>query len=248
MSLYPVVTEAMILRVPSRTKSFFNMFSASARSIQRTFKNRPFASHCWSSGCKWPFCDSPLYTSGGDSLTVRELIEEQRTLVRSGNPAERFAAALLLSGALAGRLRELDDFRLGQVLDREVCSGLSVLAPELAVCMEAAERLCRQGAEKPVQRRQSPAAEHDDGDHLLHAESALYWGRIPHLLLPFQRDKFASDTFVVPSAAEARHCLCQAGFRETPRSPSLLIDRETGRPIRVVEHRTQVVNQGEPSR
>jgi hypothetical protein len=175
----------------------------------------------------------------GDTLTIPELMQEQRARVRSSVPAEQFAAALLLSGVLAGRLRELGDLELGQVLDREVCSSLSVLAPELTVCMEAADRLCRHGADnKPLKRRRSQGTKHDDGDHLLHAESALYWARIPHLLLPFQRNKFASDTFMVPSVAEARRCLCQAGFRENPHSPSLLIDCETNRPIRVVEHKT----------
>jgi hypothetical protein len=168
-------------------------------------------------------------------VTIHELIREQRTLVRSGERAQRFAAVLLLSGVLAGRLRELGDFQLGGVLDREVCSSLSVLAPELTVCMEAADRLCRRGADKTLRPRRSQARKHDDGDHLLHAESALYWARIPHLLLPFQRNRFASETFMVPSVAEARRCLCQAGFRESPRSPSSLIDCETNRPIRLVE-------------
>jgi hypothetical protein len=76
-------------------------------------------------------------------LTIRELMEEQRTMVRRSDPAERLAAALLIPGLLRERLRELDDFQLGQVLDGEVCSNLSVLAPELTVCMEAVERLCR---------------------------------------------------------------------------------------------------------
>ena len=75
-------------------------------------------------------------------MTIRELIEEQRTLVRSSDPAERFAAALLIPGLLRERLRKLGDFQLGQVLDREVCSNLSVFAPELTVCMEVSERLC----------------------------------------------------------------------------------------------------------
>jgi len=171
----------------------------------------------------------------GDGLTISELMEQQRVWVRSSVPAERFAAALLLSGVLAARLRELDDLGLGQVLDSEVCSNLSVLAPELTVCMEAADGLCRRGADKPLRTRRSPATNHDHGDHLLHAESALYRARIPHLLLPFQRNKFASDTFMVPSVAEARRCLCQAGFRESPHSPSSLIDCETNRPIRLVE-------------
>src|SRR5271157_4845956 len=58
----------------------------------------------------------------GDTLTIPELMEEQRARVRSSVPAERFAAALLLSGVLRERLRELDDFGLGEILDSEVCS------------------------------------------------------------------------------------------------------------------------------
>jgi hypothetical protein len=166
-------------------------------------------------------------------------MQEQRTRVRSSVPAERFAAALLISGVLAGRLRELDDLGLGQILDSEVCSNLSVLAPELTVCMEVADRLCRHRADNPVQRGRSPEMKQDDGEHLLHAESALYWACIPHLLLPFQRDRFASNAFMVPSVAEARRCLCQAGFRESPGFPSLLIDCETNRPIHLVEEQSR---------
>ena len=167
-------------------------------------------------------------------MTIRETIAEQRRCSHSENPAERFAAGLLLSGVLHDRLRELTDFQLGQLLDREVCSNLSVLAPELTVCMEAAERLCRGRIVRFIPRRHSRSL-WNEGEHILHAESALYWARIPHLLLPFQRDRFASSTFMVPSIAEARHCLCHAGFRETRRSPSLLIDYETKRPIRLLE-------------
>jgi hypothetical protein len=94
-----------------------------------------------------------------------------------------------------------------------------VLAPELTVCMEAVERLCQHREDKAIQRTRSTEIKRDDGEHLLRAESALYRGRIPHLLLPFQRDRFASNAFMVPSVAEATHCLCQAGFRESPRSP-----------------------------
>lgn len=176
-----------------------------------------------------------LYTSRGEKgLTIREIIAEQRRRSRSSNAAERFVAALLIPGVLRERLRGLTDFQLGQVLDREVCNNLSVLAPELTVCMEAAERLCQRGGIAFMPRRRWRSSR-NDGDHILHAESALYHGRIPHLLLPFQRDKFASNVFMVPSVAEARDCLCQAGFREARRSFSLLIDRETNRPIRIVE-------------
>jgi hypothetical protein len=119
-------------------------------------------------------------------------MEEQRTLVRSSDPAEQLAAALLIPG-----------FQLGQVLDREVCSNLSVLAPELTVCMEAADRLCGREAGTFIALRRWRAALRDESEHILHAESALYWARIPHLLLRFQRNRFASNTFTVPSVAEA---------------------------------------------
>jgi hypothetical protein len=178
-------------------------------------------------------------------LTIRELIEEQRRRVNSGNPAERLAAALLIPGELTKRLRYLRDFEIGQLLEDEVWSNLNLAAPEATVCMEAVDRL-RGNANASLERkrfgtrrraRRSWVAERDAGEHLLHAEAVLYWAHIPHLLLPFQRDKFASNMFMVPSVAEARHCLYDAGFRETPRSPSLLIDGETGRAIRIVEHR-----------
>jgi hypothetical protein len=165
-------------------------------------------------------------------------MQEQRTRVRSSNLAERFAAALLIPGVLAERLRELNDVHLGQLLEHEVCSNLSVLAPELAVCMEAAERLCRYRAVKFMARRRSIASRRGEGEHILHAESALYWARIPHLLLPFQRDRFASSTFMVPCVTEARDCLRRAGFREIPRSPTVLVDVQTGRSIRLYEERT----------
>ena len=76
-------------------------------------------------------------------MTIRELIEEQRRRMRSPNPAERLAAALLIPRALAKLLRELRNFDLGELLDDEVCSRLSILAPELTICMEAADRLRR---------------------------------------------------------------------------------------------------------
>jgi hypothetical protein len=179
-----------------------------------------------------------LYTSRGEKgLTIREIIAEQRRRSRSSNAAERFVAALLIPGVLRERLRGLTDFQLGQVFDREVCPNVSVLVPELTICMEAAERLLRRRVIRFMPRRRSRALQ-NEGEHILHAESALYWARIPHLLLPFQRDRFASNTFMVPCVAEARDRLCQAGFRETPRSPTVLIDIQTRRSIRLHENRT----------
>ena len=171
----------------------------------------------------------------GDKLTISELMEQQRARVRSSVPAERLAAALLIPNLLRERLRSLPDCEIGELLEHEVCSNLSVLAPELTVTMEAADRLCRREVGTFIALRSGRAALRDEGEHILHAESALYWGRIPHLLIPFQRNRFASNTFMVRCAAEARDCLCQAGFRESPHSPSLLIDRETNRTIRLLE-------------
>jgi len=172
-------------------------------------------------------------------------VEEQRRRLGSKNPAERLAATLLIPGVLSKRLRLLGDPQLAQLLDDEVGAQLNLLAPESTICLAVVGRL--RGHENGslerkrfgVRRRarRSWTAVRDEGVHLLHAEAALYRARIPHLLLPFQRDKFASNMFMVPYVVEARHCLCGAGFRETPCSPSLLIDGETGRPIRIVEHR-----------
>ena len=82
-------------------------------------------------------------------MTIRELIEEQRTRVRSSNPAERFAAALLFPGVLAERIRELSDFQIGQLLEDEVCPNLSLLAPDATICLVAADRLRRRVNRQP---------------------------------------------------------------------------------------------------
>lgn len=164
----------------------------------------------------------------------------------SSNPAERLAAALLIPGVLAKRLRFLDDRQIAELLDDEVGAGLNLLAPESTICLAAADRLRRHTTASTKYKgfgirrraRRSWAAIRDEGEHIMHAEAALYRARIPHLLLPFQKNKFASNVFMVPCAPEARDCLFHAGFRETPRSPSLLIDGATNRPIRVVESRT----------
>ena len=79
----------------------------------------------------------------GAELTIRELIEEQRRHVRSRSSVERFAAALLIPGVLAERLREVSDFNLGQLLEDEVWSRLNLLAPESTICLVAADRLRR---------------------------------------------------------------------------------------------------------
>jgi len=68
-------------------------------------------------------------------------MDEQRERIRSCDPAERLAAALLISGELSRRLRLLGNAEIAQLLDDEVCANLSILAPEVTVCVEAALRL-----------------------------------------------------------------------------------------------------------
>ena len=76
-------------------------------------------------------------------MKIRELLEEQRKRVRSCNPAERLAAALLIPAELSRRLRLLGDSEIAQLLDEEVCGHMSISAPEATVCIEAALRLRR---------------------------------------------------------------------------------------------------------
>jgi hypothetical protein len=70
-------------------------------------------------------------------------MEEQRKRVRSRNPAERLAAALLIPAELSRRLQLLNDSEIAQLLDDEVWKNMSILAPEATVCVEAALRLRR---------------------------------------------------------------------------------------------------------
>jgi hypothetical protein len=81
------------------------------------------------------------YDWGNLSLTIQQLIEEQRRRLRSNNPAERLAAAMLIPGVLATSLGQLDDCQIGQLLEDEVWSNLNLLAPEATICLAAADRL-----------------------------------------------------------------------------------------------------------
>lgn len=170
-------------------------------------------------------------------MTIKELMQEQRRQACSSDPAQRFAAALLIPAELSKRIRLLTNAQVGRLMEREVCSTMNLLAPELTVCIEAAERLQRLRTDRRGAARSRASFHQNQGDHLLHAEAALYHAGMPHLLLPFQRDKFASNVFMVPSLPDAHHALCRAGFRTSTNSPSLLIDLETNRPIRLVENR-----------
>ena len=146
-------------------------------------------------------------------LGIRGLIEEQRKRADSGDVAERFAAALLLPGVLAARLRELSDFHLGQVLEHEVCSNLSVLAPELTVCMAAAERLCNRQTVRFLIRRRSRALQ-NEGEHILHAEAALSRGALSASTASVPEGQVREQHLHDAMRAQSENCLRRAGFRE----------------------------------
>lgn len=166
-------------------------------------------------------------------------MQEQRKRVRSGNQAERFAAALLIPGEMARRLALLGNSEIAHLLDEEVCPNLSLLAPEATVCVEAANRL--RGAiptARHATRLWATAAEH--GEHILHAEVALYRAGIPFLQLPWQMNRFASGTLLVSDVAEAKVCLLRAGFGETAGCATEFIHKLTRRAIHLYADRIQL--------
>ena len=189
-------------------------------------------------------CRMPRIPRQGErNLTIRQLIQLQRQRLRSSNPVERFAASLLIPSELRKRLSHLNDREIGQLLDDEVVARMNLLGPESTICFAAAERLRRRTIFSrnhkrfgiPRRQMRSRTSMRNDGEHIMHAEAALYRAGIPFLLLPFQQDRFKSDTFMVRNIAAARLCLHRAGFRVNPRSPTVLIDWQTRQPIRLYE-------------
>jgi hypothetical protein len=67
----------------------------------------------------------------------------QRKRVRTCNPVEQLATALLLPAMLSRRLRLLGNSEIAQLPDDEFCKIMSILAPEATLCVEAALRLRR---------------------------------------------------------------------------------------------------------
>ena len=98
-----------------------------------------------------------------------------------------------------------------------MCSNLNLLAPELTVCAEAAERLRR--TPLLAGRKHRSNSSKLDGEHLLHAEATLYRAGIPYLLLPFRRDRFASSTFMVSDVAGAKSACWERAFGRFPALP-----------------------------
>jgi hypothetical protein len=171
-----------------------------------------------------------LEHSTPDDHSVRELFDQQKRLATSHDPAERLRT--LWIGALLGEL--LEQCSSGQIgtLLCAVQDGLGIFSPDFAVCEHAKRRLLKSSEVIP---ERDWRVVRDAGIELLNAEAALFRSGIPHMLLPFQRDRFASNVFYVPSAAEARVCLLQQGFRSILQSDAMLLDSETNRPIRLIE-------------
>jgi hypothetical protein len=155
-----------------------------------------------------------------------------RMLAESPDPADRLKA-LWVAALLGERLEACADHEIGELLSA-VQDCLSLFRPEFAVCEHARRRLLKSSA---ARRERDWRVIRDAGRELLNAEAALFrWG-IPHMLMPFQRDRFASNGFLVPRVFEARAWLLRAGFRSTPRDRTVLMDAQTNRPIRLFEAR-----------
>lgn len=75
--------------------------------------------------------------------TIASLIELQRQLIRSKNVFIRRVGSLLTAGALNGRLDDLVDSQIAQLLCDEVERDLAIAAPEAVICRQAAKRLFR---------------------------------------------------------------------------------------------------------
>jgi|HubBroStandDraft_4_1064222.scaffolds.fasta_scaffold593125_1 hypothetical protein len=161
------------------------------------------------------------------------LIGKQRRLADSHDPLER-AQTLWVAAELDKRLSRCSDWEIAELL----CTAeerLPIWEPEFAVVEHARRRLLRSGQMSLLPEEADWEAVRDEGVHLLNVEVALYWARIPHLLLPFQENRFASDVFMVPNLLKARDCLIAAGFR--PETETTCVDAETGRPVRLSQER-----------
>jgi hypothetical protein len=127
------------------------------------------------------------------NLTIRQLIPQQRQRLHSRNPVERFAAALLIPNELTRRISRLNDRGLAELLDDEIGARLNVLAPESTICLAAADRLRRRVIFSRERKRfrirsresRSWTATRHEGEHIMHAEVALYRAGVPFLQLPW---------------------------------------------------------------
>jgi hypothetical protein len=74
-----------------------------------------------------------------------------------------------------------------------------------------------------------------EGEHIMHAEIALFRAGIPFLQLPFQQNKFASNLFMVLSVSKAKACLQRAGFQAKFDSETVLFDGCNGQAVQLLQ-------------
>ncbi len=175
----------------------------------------------------------------GDSeptlLAALAFIERQRKLADSHNPLER-AKTLWIATELDRHLSHCTDAQIAELLARAE-ERLPIFEPEFAVVEHARRRLLHSEQMSLSLDRNDWEALRDEGVHILNVELALYRASIPHLLLTFQKNRYASDSFMVPDVQEARACLIAAGFRGHEAIRSILIDADTDNSIQLLQER-----------
>lgn len=175
----------------------------------------------------------------GDSestlLAAVAFIERQRKLADSPDPLER-AQTLWVATELNKRLSRCTDAQIAELLARAE-ERLPIWEPEFAVIEHARRRLLSSRQLGLLPESDVFEAVRDEGIHILNTEVALYRASIPHLLLPFQTNRFASDMVMVPDVQQARACLIAGRFREDVAIRSILIDADTDKPVRLLQER-----------
>ena len=161
---------------------------------------------------------------------VRELFERMRKLAGSRDLVERLET-LWVGVQLGEYLETCADHEIAELMSA-MQESLGLFSAEFAVCEHAKRRLLRNSPRLP---ERDWRVIRNAGVELLNAEAALFRRGIPHMLLPFQRDRFSSNVFFVPQVGDARACLLRQGFRSAPGSETVLLDSETHRAIRLVE-------------
>jgi hypothetical protein len=102
---------------------------------------------------------------------------------------------------LGEHLELCSDQQIGDLLSA-VQDNLELFGPDFAVCEHAKRRLLKSSARIPDRDWR---VIRDAGIELLNAEAALYRAGIPHMLPPFQRDRFLSNMFLVPQVIKREH-------------------------------------------
>lgn len=89
-------------------------------------------------------------------ITVSELIEIQRKLVRAERAFDRLVGTLWAAGTLERRLGQLTDHQIGQLLTDFVDGQLGLFGPEMTICQQATRRLFRSaGGTLPLELTES---------------------------------------------------------------------------------------------